>query len=101
MASYYNFSRIFWDKKEADRLYHAYVDLGVELKKDLDSELGEININSPKQLSNRLFNELGLPTKDIEKREKTGNWATDSKNLMKSEGKNIFFTGVVTIRLMD
>ncbi len=74
---------IFWDKKEADRLYHAYVDLGVELKKDLDSELGEININSPKQLSNRLFNELGLPTKDIEKREKTGNWATDSKNLLK------------------
>jgi DNA polymerase-1 len=49
------------DLDRADELAEELTEYNEELKSVLDTTLGEINLNSPKQLSAKLFDELRLP----------------------------------------
>lgn len=72
---------IGWDIPRAYALEKGYMDLKNSLEKEILHELGPINISSPKQLADRLFNEIGVSTAGINKTPKGDRYSVDAAAL--------------------
>ena len=70
-----------------------------QLETDIYNEVGHaFNINSPQQLSDILFNELGLPKT---KRTRTGSYSTDAQALEVMKGLNPVIDGILDYRQLS
>jgi DNA polymerase-1 len=83
---------------ELSKKYHTELDI---LAKKIHTLAGsEFNIKSPKQLSQALFDEMGLPTKGI-KKSKTGSYSTNAKTLEKLEDEHEIIPLISEYRELD
>lgn len=64
-----------WSLQEARKMYYSIRAIRDRLYQSIHGTLGNVDINSPKQLSKRIFGELGYTTKYSEKG-KNGHWGT-------------------------
>lgn len=71
-----------FDIDAAEALYHKFCILKDEIEGNIYNLIGRIDINSPKQIGNRLFNELKYYVKGL-KETPTGAISTDAKNIEK------------------
>mgnify|MGYP003643422839 CR=1 FL=1 len=73
---------LLWDLKEARKLLRGFQKIRSRLESEVFAELGgAIDLNSSKQLRQRLFTDLGYSTAGLERTEKTGQVSTGAKNL--------------------
>ena len=75
-----------FDMDEAEDLYHKIGVLQDEIEHNIYQMIGKIDLNSSKQLSNRLFGELKWPTNGL-KRGKSGQWPTGVQVIEKLASK--------------
>lgn len=54
-----------WDLDEAGRLLRHFRKIRDALEEEVYAEIGRLNLNSPKQLSQRLFVDMRIPTKGL------------------------------------
>ncbi len=71
---------IMWDLDNARSLMREYVKVRDQLEEEIYADLGMLNLNSPKQLAQRLFCDLGYPTEGLRKTD-GGEISTDSDNM--------------------
>lgn len=58
---------VYWDLKEARRLLQRFLLIRDDAEKVVREFIGPINLNSPQQVSDALFERLGLPTVGVPK----------------------------------
>ena len=71
---------VLWDLSNARTLMREYVKVRDLLEEEIYADLGMLNLNSPKQLAQRLFVDLGYPTEGLRKTD-GGDISTDSDNM--------------------
>ena len=76
-----------WDLDHAMKCFQRFKARRDELILKIRETLGNVDLNSPKQLQNRLFNELGYDTSHSRQSEKTGQWSTDDSVMSAMAGK--------------
>ena len=68
---------IQWDFDYAKTLLHEFQRIRKEHENEVIESIGMINLNSPQQVSRRLFDELGYSTKGLQATKK-GDWSVDA-----------------------
>lgn len=90
-----------WDLDHAMKCFKRFKQRRDQLLTKIKEVLGNIDLASPKQLQNRLFNELGYDTKYSRQSEKTGQWSTDDAVLSAMAGKYPVCNHISTYRTCE
>ena len=78
---------IGWDLHGARKLLRGYQKIRDALEKEIYEKIGKLNLDSPKQLAERLFNELGYSPAGLEMTPKGDRYSVDAKAMDKLAAK--------------
>jgi DNA polymerase I-like protein with 3'-5' exonuclease and polymerase domains len=87
-----------WDQKFGKELYLRIIPRIQKLESEIYKKIGKTNLDSPDQLANRLFRDLGYSTEGLEVSRKTGKVSTGAKNLTKLAKTKPICASIITLR---
>ena len=72
---------INFDMDSSEDMLIKLSDLRDEVEDQIYASIGKLNLASPKQLNQRLFNEMGMSTKGLQRTDSGKAWKTDDKTI--------------------
>jgi len=83
LAADMEWTGVLWDIPGAKRLLRGFQEFRRDIKAEILSEVGDLNLDSGDQVAKRLFDELGYSTRGIEMTPSGKRYSTDAKAMEK------------------